>query len=98
MKGSGTSLDEFAAKALLEHQYAIFSVTKDFPLVSELLKDAPAQYGHRSVWLTVNKIEGCNVCGPNPGKPMIDVAPNVDDLKAAIQVAEILVSKSTDNV
>ena len=97
MKGSGTSLEEFAAKALAENQYAIFAVTKDFPLVSEILRDAPAQYGHRSVWLTVNKIEGCNVCGPNPGKPMIDVAPNIDDLKAAIQVAEILVSKSINS-
>lgn len=97
MKGSGTSLEEFAAKALAENQYVIFAVTKDFPLVSEILRDAPAQYGHRSVWLTVNKIEGCNVCGPNPGKPMIDVAPNIDDLKAAIQVAEILVSKSINS-
>lgn len=88
MKGTGTSLESFAAKALTDHQYAIFAVSRDFTLVEEILRDAKAQHGHRSVWLTVNKSESCNVCGPNPGPPMIDKAPSITDIKAALRVIE----------
>ena len=90
MKGTGTSLEDFAQKALRENQYAIFAITKDFSLVEEVLQGVPAQYGHRSVWLTVNRNENCNICGPNPGEPMIDKPPLLDDLKEAIARAEIV--------
>lgn len=89
MKGAGTSIEDFAARALVDNQYAIFAVTKDFSLVNEILRDAPAQYGHRSIWLTVKKLENCNICGPNPGKPMIDRAPDLDELRNAILLAQI---------
>jgi len=90
MKGTGTSLEQFAQKALAENQYAIFAVTQDFSLVGEVLKGVPAQYGHRSIWLTVNRNENCSTCGPNPAQPMVDKAPLIDDLKAAIARAEVV--------
>ena len=90
MKNTGTSLEQFAQKALAENQYAIFAVTKEFSLVEEVLKGTPAQYGHRSIWLTVNRTENCNICGPNPGKPMVDKAPSLVDLKVAIARAEVV--------
>ena len=90
MKGTGTSLEQFAQKALAENQYAIFAVTQGFKLVDEVLQGAPAQYGHRSIWLTVTRNENCNTCGPNPGEPMVDKAPILDDLKAGIARAEIV--------
>ncbi len=97
MKGTGTSLEQFAQKALAENQYAIFAVTQDFSLVGEVLRGAPAQYGHRSIWLTVNRNESCNICGPNPGEPMVDKAPLLNDLKAAIARAEVVADAQTAN-
>jgi hypothetical protein len=97
MKGTGTTLEEFAQKALAENQYAIFAVTKDFSLVGEVLREAPAQYGHRSIWLTVTRNENCNTCGPNPGQPMIDKAPMLDSLKSAIAQEEMIAdAQATD--
>jgi molybdopterin/thiamine biosynthesis adenylyltransferase len=97
MKGTGTSLEEFAQKALAENQYAIFAVTKDFSLVGEVLREAPAQYGHRSIWLTVTRNENCNTCGPNPGEPMVDKAPMLDSLKSAIAQEEMIANaQATD--
>lgn len=97
MKGTGTSLEQFAQKALEENQYAIFAVTQDFSLVEEVLRGAPAQYGHRSIWLTVNRNESCNICGPNPGEPMVDKAPLLDDLKVAIARAEVVADAQRAN-
>lgn len=97
MKGTGTSLEQFAQKALAENQYAIFAVTKDFSLVGEVLREAPAQYGHRSIWLTVTRNENCNTCGPNPGQPMIDKAPMLESLKSAIAQEEMIAdAQATD--
>jgi len=90
MKGTGTSLEQFAQKALAENQYAIFAITQDFSLVGEVLKGVPAQYGHRSIWLTVSRNENCSTCGLNPAPPMVDKAPLLDDLKAAIARAEVV--------
>jgi molybdopterin/thiamine biosynthesis adenylyltransferase len=97
MKGTGTSLEQFAQKALAENQYAIFAVTQEFSLVGEVLKGVPAQYGHRSIWLTVNRNENCSTCGPNPAPPMVDKAPLVDDLKAAIARAEVVANAPAQN-
>jgi molybdopterin/thiamine biosynthesis adenylyltransferase/proteasome lid subunit RPN8/RPN11 len=97
MKGTGTSLEQFAQKALAENQYAIFAVTPEFSLVDEVLKGVPAQYGHRSIWLTVNRIENCSTCGPNPAQPMVDKAPMIDDLKAAIARAEVVANAPPQN-
>lgn len=97
MKGTGTSLEEFAQKALVDNQYAIFAVTQDFSLVDEVLKGIPAQYGHRSIWLTITRNENCSTCGPNPAVPMVDKAPMLDDLKAAITRAEVVADLTSQN-
>lgn len=97
MKGTGTSLEEFAQKALVDNQYAIFAVTQDFSLVDEVLKGVPAQYGHRSIWLTITRNENCSTCGPNPAVPMVDKAPMLDDLKAAITRAEVVADLTSQN-
>lgn len=97
MKGTGTSLEQFAQKALAENQYAIFAVTQDFSLVDEVLKGVPAQYGHRSIWLTITRNENCSTCGPNPAVPMVDKAPMLDDLKAAITRAEVVADMPPQN-
>ena len=97
MKGTDTSLEQFAKKALAENQYAIFAVTQEFSLVGEVLKGVPAQYGHRSIWLTVNRNENCSTCGPNPSLPMVDRAPLLDDLKADIARAEVIADMPSQN-
>lgn len=97
MKGTGTSLEQFAQKALVDNQYAIFAVTQDFSLVDEVLKGVPAQYGHRSIWLTITRNENCSTCGPNPAVPMVDKAPMLDDLKAAITRAEVVADLTAQN-
>jgi molybdopterin/thiamine biosynthesis adenylyltransferase/proteasome lid subunit RPN8/RPN11 len=97
MKGTDTSLEQFAQKALAENQYAIFAVTQEFSLVGEVLKGVPAQYGHRSIWLTVNRNENCSTCGPNPSLPMVDRAPLLDDLKADIARAEVIADVPSHN-
>lgn len=97
MKGTGTSLEQFAQKALADNQYAIFAVTQDFSLVDEVLKGVPAQYGHRSIWLTITRNENCSTCGPNPAVPMVDKAPMLDDLKAAITRAEVVADLTSQN-
>lgn len=84
MHGTESSLASFADKAIFDRNYGLFSVTDDFELVSELLAEAPAQLGHRSVWLSPMRRDACNVCGTTPDSPMITATPSAEDIMAAL--------------
>jgi len=96
MHGTESTLATFADKAALEQSYAVFGVTEDFEIVSELLSGAPAQLGHRSVWLSPSRRVDCNVCGPEPDTPMVARTPSSAEIIAAIgQSATALVDSDS---
>lgn len=97
MHGTESSLAAFADGAASEKSYALFGVAEDFEIVSELLKDVPAQLGHRSVWLSPMQRDDCNVCGPNPDTPMVAATPSSDDILAALQGAVATVPAHADS-
>lgn len=87
MLGTGSVLEGFAAKALEQHSYAIMAVSERFDLVDEVLRGTPAQYSHRSIWLTASKLDECSVCGPAPDAPLIRPTPSIADILKADAVA-----------
>ncbi len=84
MHDSGTPLAGYADTAAAEHSYALFAVSDDVPIVREVVGDAPAQYSHRSIWLTATPDDTCNVCGERRDEPGVVVTPTADDLRALL--------------
>lgn len=89
MDGTNSSLESYARRAVDEHAYALVAVSDEFDVVDELLRDAPGQYSHRSVWLTPTKAEECNICGPNPDEPRLDVTPSIGAILRAARTDDV---------
>jgi len=75
------SLSAYADTALAEHAYALVAVSDDVPIVAEVIGAAPAQFSHRSIWLSVRSDPTCNVCGEHRDPPGTVATPSADDLR-----------------
>ena len=82
----GTPLAAYADTAAAEHSYALFAAADDVPIVREVVGDVPAQFSHRSIWLTATSDAACNVCGETPDEPGVVATPSADDLRALLDL------------
>lgn len=89
MHDSGTPLAAYADTAVAEHSYALFAVSDDVPIVREVVGAVPAQYSHRSVWLTATSATDCNVCGERRDEPGVVAAPSSDALRDLLAAAPV---------
>jgi len=84
VKDQESSLASFVA-GMGKRQYAILGVDPNVDILDELMRDTPAQYGYRSIWVTFQRIDDCVVCGSSPIKPRATVQISATDIMDALR-------------
>ena len=86
-----SSLSKFVTD-LNGRQYAILGVDPEVDILDEVMRGVPAQYGYRSIWLSVPRNDDCVVCGTAPIGPMATVKISSSEINDALRDLEGLPS------
>jgi len=87
VRGQETTLGAFT-DGLQQKQWMIMAIDPSNDLVDSVMQTKTAQYGYRSVWLSITRDDECNVCGPRPDLPYVTPQLSTSAIRDAIAQSE----------